>query len=249
MTEFYWILGSGLLMSLIALSGSLTLVLPPARLEQLLLPLVALSAGSLLGGAFFHLLPAALGDGASAREIFVVVLLGFTLFFLLEQFFHWHRCRTGRRGKTRPLTWLILIGDGLHNFLGGLAIAGTFLVDIRLGITSWLAAALHEVPQELGDFGVLVHGGWSKRRALLFNFASGLMFLAGGLLTFGLSTAVDVSMLIPFAAGNFLYIAAADLIPEVNREAESRINLASIAAFLAGLSLLWLVQFAGPGAG
>lgn len=103
------------------------------------------------------------------------------------------------------MTYLILIGDGLHNFIGGIAIAGTFVIDIRLGIASWLAAA-HEVPQELGDFGVLIKGGWSRRHALIFNIMSGLTFLPGGLLTYGLSLHPDVSWLTPFSAGNFLYI-------------------------------------------
>ena len=126
----------------------------------------------------------------------------------------------------------------MHNFLGGLAIAGTFLIDIRLGITSWLAAAAHEVPQELGDFGVLVHGGWTKRRALLFNALSGLTFLLGGLLAYGLSFRMDVSWLIPFAAGNFLYIGASDLVPEVNKHDNLKANAVHLVAFVLGLAVL-----------
>jgi len=130
----------------------------------------------------------------------------------------------------------------LHNFLGGLAIAGTFLIDVRLGITSWLAAAAHEVPQELGDFGVLIHGGWSKRRALLFNVLSGLTFLLGGLVAYGLSARLDVSWLIPFAAGNFLYIGASDLVPEVNKHCNPRGNAANVVVFMFGLALMLLVK-------
>jgi zinc and cadmium transporter len=138
------------------------------------------------------------------------------------------------------LTYLILMGDGLHNFIGGLAISSTFLIDIRLGITAWLAAAAHEIPQELGDFGVLVHGGWSKARALLFNVLSALTFLVGGLLTYGLSFAVDVSYLIPFAAGNFVYIAAADLVPEVNRHPSLVANAVHLLMFLLGTGLMYV---------
>jgi zinc and cadmium transporter len=105
--------------------------------------------------------------------------VGFLIFFGLEQFLHWHHCHRAFAECKQPLTYLILIGDGLHNFLGGLSIAGVFIVDIRLGVAAWLAAAAHEVPQELGDFGVLVHGGWKKRTALLFNLLSGLTFLVG----------------------------------------------------------------------
>jgi zinc and cadmium transporter len=130
----------------------------------------------------------------------------------------------------------------LHNFLGGLAIAGTFLIDVRLGITSWLAAAAHELPQELGDFGVLVHGGWSKRRALLFNVLSGLTFLLGGLLAYGLSFQMDVSWLIPFAAGNFLYIGASDLVPEVNKHDDRKANVVHLTAFVLGVTLLFIAR-------
>src|SRR5690606_20432559 len=124
-----------------------------------------------------------------------------------------------------PLSYLILIGDGLHNFLGGLSIAGVFLLDIRLGIAAWLAAAAHEVPQELGDFGVLVHSGWKKHQALLFNLLSGLAFLVGSLVTYFASRHIDVSGLVPLAAGNFLYIGASDLVPQVNKGQSVRVNL------------------------
>ena len=218
--------------------GSVTLVLKPATLDRLLLPLVAFAAGSLIGGAFFHMIPAALEASDNYLTIGVAVVTGFTVFFMLEQVLHWHHCHRAQTDCKQPLTYLILIGDGLHNFIGGMAIAGTFLIDIRLGITSWLAAAAHEVPQELGDFGVLVHGGWSKRRALLFNVLSGLMFLVGGLLAYALSFQIDVSWLIPFAAGNFLYIGASDLVPEVNKHGDVKANVVHLAAFVLGLALL-----------
>ena len=239
MSAFYWILGSGILMSLIALVGSLTLVLREETLQRLLLPLVALAAGSLIGGAFFHMLPAGLAQADSVDSVFIAAIAGFTSFFLLEQLLHWHHCHRASSECRAPVTYLILIGDGLHNFIGGLAVASTFLIDIRLGITAWIAAALHEVPQELGDFGVLVHGGWPRRKALLLNLLSGLAFLAGGLVTWFASFRMDVSLLVPFAAGNFLYIGAADLIPEVNRHAAARSNLIHVLAFLAGIALLW----------
>ena len=184
------------------------------------------------------MIPAAIVDIDDILNVGIAVVAGFTVFFLLEQLLHWHHCHRASSDCKQPLTYLILIGDGLHNFLGGLAIAGTFLIDIRLGITSWLAAAAHEVPQELGDFGVLVHGGWSKRRALLFNVLSGLTFLLGGLVTYGLSSQMDVSWLIPFAAGNFLYIGASDLVPEVNKHHDPKLNAVHLLAFVSGLVLL-----------
>jgi zinc and cadmium transporter len=239
-----WIIGSSLLMSAIALVGSVTLVLGEQTLKRLLLPLVAFAAGSLLGGAFFHMIPAGLAAGLPEVEVFALILLGFAMFFGLEQFLHWHHCHRADTDCKKPLTYLILIGDGLHNFLGGLAVAGTFLIDIRLGIVTWLAAAAHEVPQELGDFGVLVHGGWERRRALLYNLLSALTFLVGGLLAYVASFRLDVSFLVPFAAGNFIYIGAAVLIPEVKAHADLRANVVHFAAFFAGAALMLLVKLA-----
>ena len=239
-----WIVGSSLLMSAIALVGGVTLVLSEQTLQRLLLPLVAFAAGSLLGGAFFHMIPAALAAGLNDVAVYALILAGFAVFFGLEQFLHWHHCHRADTACKKPLTYLILIGDGLHNLLGGMAVAGTFLIDIRLGIVTWLAAAAHEVPQELGDFGVLVHGGWERRRALFYNVLSALTFLVGGLVAYGASLRVDVSFLVPFAAGNFIYIGAADLIPEVKAHADLRANIVHFAAFVAGAALLLLVKVA-----
>ena len=239
-----WIVGSGLLMSAIALVGSVTLVLSERTLRRILLPLVAFAAGSLLGGAFFHMLPASLASGMRDVTVFTLILAGFAVFFGLEQFLHWHHCHRAETDCKKPLTYLILIGDGLHNFLGGLAVASTFVIDIRLGIVTWLAAAAHEVPQELGDFGVLVHGGWERRQALFYNVLSALTFLVGGIIAYFASFRLDVSFLVPFAAGNFIYIGASDLIPEVKTHANLRANVVHFAAFFAGAALMLLVKVA-----
>lgn len=130
---------------------------------------------------------------------------------------------------------------GCTTSLRGVGIAAIFLIDVRVGIMAWLAAAAHEVPQELGDFGVLVHGGWSRRGALLFNLLSGLMFLLGSLVTYVVSSGIDVGFLIPFAAGNFIYIGASDLIPEVRGDGSARSSALHFAAFVAGVALLWLM--------
>ncbi|MBN2489806.1 MAG: ZIP family metal transporter [Planctomycetes bacterium] len=242
MTTLLWIVASGMLMSAIALVGSLTLLLRPATLDRLIMPLVALAAGSLLGGAFFHMLPAAAAKIPRPESIYLWTLAGFTAFFLLEQFLHWHHCHRASSDCKQPLTYLILIGDGLHNFLGGLGVAGVFLIDIRLGITAWIAAAAHEIPQELGDFGVLIHGGWRRDKALLLNLLSGLTFLLGGIVAWIVSAGIDVSFLVPFAAGNFLYIGASDLVPEVNKHRQIRANLVHFGAFVGGLVLLWILR-------
>jgi zinc and cadmium transporter len=239
---FLWIIGSGLLMSGIALIGSFAFFLFGSKLERFLLLLVAFSAGALIGGAFFHMIPASVEKTGTTLASFIWVLIGFSLFFALEQFLHWHHCRRADATCKKPLTYLILIGDGLHNFIGGMAIAGTFLLDIRLGIASWLAAAAHEIPQELGDMGVLLFGGWSKRQALLFNFLSALTFLAGGIFVYLASFRFDLSFLIPFAAGNFIYIGASDLIPEVNKHESLITNVKHFLAFAIGVSLMLIVK-------
>ena len=242
METLYWIIGSSLLMSAIAMVGSITLLLKASTLQRILLPLVAFAAGSLIGGAFFHMIPAGLDAYGNNTGFFAWLLLGFCMFFALEQFLHWHHCSRAQASCKQPLTYLILIGDGLHNFIGGLAIAGTFLIDIRLGVMTWLAAAAHEIPQELGDFAVLIHGGWGKRKALLFNILSALTFLLGGLVTYTLSFNMDISFLIPFAAGNFIYIGASDLVPEVNKHGDIKTNLVNYAAFITGILLMLMIK-------
>ena len=188
------------------------------------------------------MIPAGMVKYGGNDSYYLWILLGFLVFFALEQLLHWHHCHRAATSCKQPLTYLILIGDGLHNFIGGLAIAGTFLIDIRLGIMAWLAAAAHEIPQELGDFGVLVHGGWNKGKALLFNVLSALTFLVGGLTSYMVSFKLNVDFLVPFAAGNFLYIGASDLVPEVNKHSDSIANLIHFLSFGAGIALMWAIK-------
>jgi zinc and cadmium transporter len=243
MTPFLWIFFGGLSMSAIALVGSLTIVLREVTLRKLLLPLVALAAGTLLGGALFHMIPASVDKLGNHLSIYVWILLGFTIFLGLEQFLHWHHCHRVP-SEHRPLTYLILIADALHNFIGGLAVAGAFLIDIQVGISAWIAAAAHEVPQELGDFGILIHGGWKKSSALLYNLLSALTFLIGGIVAYSASLTTDVTFLLPFAAGNFIYIAAADLIPEIKHEESGSLNVIHFLSFLTGMVLLLAIRLA-----
>lgn len=225
-------------MSGIAMVGSVTLLLSEEALDRLLVPLVALAAGSLLGGAFFHMLPNAIDELGNTQAVWVWFLAGFTGFFLLEQTLHWHHCHRAV-SQHRPMGHLILIADGLHNFVGGLAVSSAFFIDHRVGLVTWAAAAAHEVPQELGDFGILVNSGWDRRKALLYNVASGSTFLVGGLVAYGLSDTVDVTFLVPFAAGNFAYIGATDLLPELTTDPALTNKASGFALFLTGLTILW----------
>jgi zinc and cadmium transporter len=248
MTELGWIIVFGLAMSLLALVGGVTTLLPERTLARFLPSLVALAAGSLLGGALFHMLPQSVAELGNGATVWVWVGAGFLVFFVLEQYLHWHHCHLPA-SEHAPLGYLILIADGLHNFLGGLAVGATFTLDLRVGIVTWLIAAAHEVPQELGDFGILVHSGWKPRAALAFNAASALTFLAGGIVSWAMAGTVNVAFLLPFAAGNFLYIAAADLVPQLTASATCptapqaplprRRRLEHTAAFALGLGALF----------
>jgi len=237
MSVLVQILLAGTAMALIAMSGAVTTLLPPRTVDRLITPLVAFAAGTLLGGALLHLLPASEVAGLSWRSTGAWALAGFVVFLLLEGWIRRHRHHHATGGPP-PLTYLILLGDGLHNFLGGLAIGAAFLADPRLGWTAWLAAAAHEVPQELGDFGVLVHGGWSRRRALIFNVLSGGTFLVGGLCAWAAPPGWPTAWLLPFAAGSFLYVATVDLLPEVTRPSGGRLSVGVVGSLGLGLLLM-----------
>jgi zinc and cadmium transporter len=245
MTTLIWIIVSGIAMSCIALVGSVTLILSDSTLKKILLPLVAFAAGSLIGGAFFHMIPAAIDQMGNRIDVYLWIVAGFVLFLAMEQFLNWHHSHGGveEEDTKQPLTFLILIADGIHNFVGGMFVAASFIADIHLGIVAWLAAAAHEVPQELGDFAVLVRGGWNKKSALLFNFVSALTFLFGGLVAYFASQQVEVDFLIPFAAGNFIYIAAADLIPEIKHGTHVKTNVLHFISFVAGIGILLAIKF------
>ncbi|MCB0969003.1 MAG: ZIP family metal transporter [Ilumatobacter sp.] len=238
MSTLAWIVVAGLGMSALALVGAITIFLPPPALARVLLPMVGLAAGSLLGGAFFRMLPESVDALGNDMDIYLALVVGFLVFFVLEQFLHWHHCHRAEHDEHRPLGYLVLLADGLHNLIGGLAVGGAFVVDLRVGIITWLVAAAHEVPQELGDFGVLVHSGWQRRSALAWNFASALTFLLGALLAYALADHIEVGYLLPFAAGNFIYIAAADLLPEITAETRTRDKLETSGAFMIGLAIL-----------
>ncbi len=227
------IIGSSLLMGLISLAGSLTLLLTEERLKALLLPLVAFAAGAMLGGALFHLIPDGVTRSANSLWAYVWVAAGFTSFFAMDQLVNWHHQHEVSHER-QPVTYMILLADSFHNFIDGIVIGGAFCIDHQLGISVCAA--------ELGDFAVLLHGGWKPNRALLANLLSSFTFLAGGLIVYASSRIIDVSFLLPLAAGNFIYIAASDLIPEVKVRRGKKQNLWHLSTFSAGLVLLLAVR-------
>ncbi len=230
-------------MSVIALVGSVTLVLRETTLRRILPMLVAFASGSLIGSAFFLMIPASIEGADNIRDVFLWLAIGFFVFLALEQLLQWHHCHRSPASHTRPISYMLLFADGLHNLIGGLSIGALFISDFRLGLLAWYAAVLHEIPQELGDFGVLVHAGWNKGRALLYNFLSALSFPLGGLIVYGISSEMSVDFLIPFAAGNFLYIGAVDLVPEFRESPECGPNIPGSIAWLLGMAILYGSSF------
>ncbi|MGV0601943.1 ZIP family metal transporter [Mycolicibacterium elephantis] len=240
MSVLGWIVVSGLAMSALALVGGVALLLPQPVFLRVVLPMVALAAGTLVGGALFHMLPESIEVLGNQLSVYVWLAAGMVSFHILEQFLHWHHCHRAV-GDHQPIGYLILAADALHNLVGGVAVGSAFIVDIRLGILTWLVAVAHEIPQELGDFGILVHSGWSARNALLYNVASALTFLLGGLIAYGFAGHVNVAFLVPFAAGNFIYIALADLLPEITSAPHPREKALYTASFIVGLVLLGMI--------
>ncbi len=233
----FYILIAALIDSLLAFVGAVSLLLRKDIFEKLIFGLVAFSAGALLGGAFFHLLSESL-DKIPNMLAFSLLFVGFCLFFIIERALHWHHCHKGRCA-IHPVSWLILIGDGIHNFIDGAVIAASFLVSVPFGIITTLLIITHEVPQELGDFAVLVYSGMERTKALLFNFVSQATCVIGALLTYFFFLDSDfVVFLLPFAAGGFIYIAASDLIPELHKEEDLRRSILSFLLFLFGLGFM-----------
>lgn len=229
---------ANLLISAGSLIGVLTLSLNRAKLQRFLLLLVALSAGALMGSAFLHLLPESL-EFSDPLPVMGTTLIAFILFYLIENVFYWRHCHKGHC-DIHTFGYLNLIGDALHNFLDGLILAAAFMVNPALGLTTTLAVALHEIPQEIGDFGVLLYSGFSRQKAILANLLVALTAVLGGLIGYYLhGTGSNLeTLLVPLAAGGFIYIAAADLMPEIRKEPNRHQARLAFVLFLLGVMLM-----------
>jgi zinc and cadmium transporter len=237
-----WVLGSVILVSAIPLVGLFLVRSQIARVQRHVLLLVSFAVGGLLGGALLHLLPEATEHFGGGAVLSGYLLLGFLGFFILEKFL-WHHSHTHDESEVRsvkPLATLNLVGDGVHNVLDGMIIAGAYATDPAVGMATTLAVILHEIPQEIGDFGVLLHAGVPVRRAVFYNFLTGLGAVVGALVALALEDRIAgfSAALVPIAAGSFLYIAASDLIPELHRERSPAASIGQVAVVLLGVALM-----------
>jgi len=232
---------SVLIVSLISLVGVFTLSLKYEKLKKVLIYLVSFAAGALLAGAFLHLLPELIEKHGFSLNISALILGGMVLFFVLEKIISWHHYHMPMgKGHEHPVSFMILIGDGLHNFLDGLIIGASYIISIPAGIATTFAVALHEIPQEIGDFGVLLHGGFTKFKALAFNFLSALTAFVGVIVALILTDYIEniEFFILPIAIGGFIYIAGSDLIPELNRHPKLKSSIFQLLAFVAGILIM-----------
>lgn len=236
-----WLLAIGSVAAVSALSlvGVVTLSLKPDTVRKSLLILISFAAGALLGDAFVHLIPEMAEDGFSMTDSFGL-LAGVIGFFILEKVLHWHHSHLPQQEVLHPVAVTNLIGDALHNFVDGAIIAGGFLVSSSIGIATAVAVALHEIPQEVGDFAILVHAGLRPRRALLLNLLTALTAFAGAVLALTVSSAVEgvERVIVALTAGGFLYIASSDLIPELHKEPEAGKSALQLISLLAGIGVM-----------
>lgn len=234
--------------SLISLIGILTLSINTKKLRKFLIYMVSFSAGALLGDAFIHLLPEAVEEFGFGINTSLYVLSGILVFFVSEKIIKWRHCHMHYHDDhVHSFAVMNLIGDGFHNFIDGLIIAASYLVSIPVGIASTLAVAFHEIPQEIGDFGVLLHGGYTKKKALFFNFLTALTAVLGAIVALLLGNYFEniTMFLIPFAAGGFIYIAGTDLIPELHREVKVRKSFLQLLSIILGIASMYFLLFLG----
>lgn len=238
-------LGASILISSFSLAGLLFLAIKAETLQKYLLGLVALSTGTLLGGAFLHLIPEGL-EYLDPETFFGIVLVSFIAFFLLEKVIHWRHCHNGEC-EVHTFGYINLVGDALHNFIDGAIIALAFMADFYLGVTTALALAFHEIPQEIGDFGVLLYAGFEKKKALALNVLVALTSVLG---TFAglyyLNTNQNaLGYLLPVAAGSFLYISTSDLLPEIRDQTNQAASVRAVLLFLVGVVLMQALKLFG----
>ena len=241
MADLVLILASVTAVSLVSFIGVLFVGLKEAFIQRILMVLVGFSSGSLIGAAFIDLLPEALEE--TGEVMFYYVIAGIVFFFAMEKFLYWRHCHDGKC-EVHMFAYLNLIGDGVHNFIDGITIAASFLISSPLGFAITLAVVFHEIPQELGDFGVLIYSGFGKKKALTYNFICALTAVAGSLVTYYLASSIQgvAHALVPFAAGGFIYIAATDLMPELHKRTQGKESLIQLLTIITGIGLMYALK-------
>lgn len=233
---------ASLIVALVSFSGVAFLILKTEATKKFSLYSLSFAAGALLGVAFLDIFPEAFSKGG--ENTFLYALLGIVLFFVLEKFFLWYHCHGDvcivHRQQSAPL---ILLGDAVHNFIDGIIIALAFLVDINLGIVTTIAVIFHEIPQEVGDFSILLYGGMKKIKALFLNFLTALTVVIAAVLTYFVADFFNgiINILLALVAGHFIYIATADLIPELHKETSFKRSFTQIFLLIIGVFTIWAV--------
>lgn len=245
MTYAYALL-STLLVSAASLVGVFSLSVKEGFVKKYVYLFVSLAAGALLGDVFIHLIPESFESIENGTIVGLLIIAGFFLFFILEKFLHWHHHEDDiDEYHVHPVGKLVLFSDGVHNFIDGVVIGVSFMVSIPVGIATTVAVILHEIPQEIGDFAVLLHAGYTRARALWLNFVSALAAVAGTLFAFVLGEGSEIFVLyiLPVAAGGFIYIAASDLIPELQKTKILKQSIAQFFALVLGILLMLVLVF------
>lgn len=247
--ELIYILTACFIITLLALIGLLSLFFAQELIENAIISLVSFAAGTLIGAAFFHLLPESIERGG---PVFVMVVVGIVVLFALEIFlyvYHHHFADSdlghGERKGVKPVGVLSLFSDSIHNVTDGIIIASSFLVSIELGIVTSIVAALHEIPQEFGDYAILIHSGYSRVKALIFNYLAALTIFIGAVGFYIFSEQIENLTIysVPFAAGAFIYIALAALMPEIKEERASLGRKTfQFSMLIFGIVLLWFLK-------
>jgi len=240
MPTWVYIILSAFIISLISLVGVLLAPIKLEKLKKVLIYFVSFSAGALLGGAFFHLLPEVVKEVGFTFSVSSLILGGIILFFLLEKVIHWHHNLGQFEKEHTPLAIMSLVGGAFHNLLDGLVIGASYLVNIPVGIAITTAIALHKFPKEMGWFGVLVHGGFSKSKAITFNYLSSVFTIIGAIIALLASNYIEniQFFIIPIAVGGFIYLAGSNLIPELHKEYGLRESFLQLITMLAGILIM-----------
>lgn len=240
-TIYAYTFGSVLVVSLLSLVGILLLSFREDVFRKYIPLFISVAVGALLGDAFIHLIPEAFTEVENTDIVGLLVIAGVLSFFVLEKLLHWHHHGEDiGEVQIHPVGKLVLVSDGVHNFLDGVIIAASFTVNPALGFATTLAVMLHEIPQEVGDFAVLLHAGYSKKQALCLNFLSALCALLGAVAFFAIGefAASLTAFFVPLTAGGFIYIAVADLIPELHKTKQGKDSVYQFAAVLSGIAMM-----------